>query len=65
MIAKSLAEEAQWLPISYEVISYLEDTDIAQAPTPREKDKESSDFWGSGWNIHTILHSHDITYYCY
>ena len=63
MIAKPLAKEAQWLLINLEVISCLKDTDIAQALIPREKDKESSDFWGSGWNIHTILNSHDITYY--
>ena len=44
MIAKPLAKEAQWFPINHEVISYLKDADTAQAPTPREKDKESSDF---------------------
>lgn len=48
MIAKPLAKEAQWLLINLEVISCLKDTDIAQALIPREKDKESSDFWGSG-----------------
>ena len=63
MIAKPLAKEAQWFSINHEVISYLKNADTAQAPTPSEKDKESSDFGGSGWNIHSILHSHDITYY--
>jgi len=44
MIAKPLAKEAQWFSINHEVISYLKNADTAQAPTPREKDKESSDF---------------------
>lgn len=61
---QSPGRRGPWLPTSYEAASDLQAADAAQAPTPREEGRESSDFWESGWDIHTILLSHDITYHC-